>query len=157
MLEIMKQRKLAQKEIFTRFGKIVINLELVIHFPQGLIGMPNAQNFCLAHYPENKYDLYKLLQSTDDDNLCFLSVPLAPSFYSTEDSLISNSDIMQVTNSLNYNRKNLQILLITTIHNENEKIRVSVNLKAPLIIDTITMKGYQHIFHNDKYPVQYFI
>ena len=155
----MKKKLLAVKDVNTRFGKISINLEYSINFPAGLLGMPRAKNFCLTHFPDKKYDIYKLLQSIDEDELCFLIVPLSPQHFADEKSLIARSDVLSAIKSLEIVESNVQLLLVATIHHDIKarQSKVSVNLKAPIIIDTERMFGVQHVFLKEGYSLQYFL
>lgn len=153
----MKQRKINYKDIVTKFGKITVNLESVIHFQHGLVGMPFAKNFCMTHYPDDKNNLYKLLQSIDDEKLCFITIPLPPSYYESDASLIKNEDLLAAVKFLNYNKNHVQVVLIATIHNQDNEYQVSVNLKAPIIIDSLTMRATQYIFHSPCYSIQHYI
>ena len=116
--------------IQTRFGEVTINTEKVIYFRQGMVGMPNAQNFCLATHPDSKHQFYNLLQSADIDDLCFLTISLAPEHYQFEDSLISSVDYQEALDELEFKDENVTAILVATIHNDMNlaKSMISVNL-----------------------------
>ena len=143
----------------TRFGKIEINLDKVISFRQGIVGIPQAQNFCLANHPDPKHIGYNLLQSVDFDDLCFLTIPLGKDYYRNEDSLISKSDYESALKELEFDDKNVELILIATIHNniKPDESVVSVNLKAPVFININNMEAVQYVFSNKKYPLRYFV
>ncbi|RZK01557.1 MAG: hypothetical protein EOO46_19950 [Flavobacterium sp.] len=45
--------------------------------------------------------------------------------------------------------------MITSIYKIDDQHRITVNLKAPLIIDNKTNYGIQYVFMNNKYSMQY--
>jgi flagellar assembly factor FliW len=147
------------KVIQTRFGEVTINLDKVIHFRQGMVGMPYAQNFCLTPHPDLKHQFYNLLQSADADDLCFLTISLAPEHYQSDDSLISASDYKEALAELEFNDDNVTMILVATIHNDVNPMKsmISVNLKAPILIDIQKMEAVQYVFSSPRYPLRYFL
>jgi flagellar assembly factor FliW len=147
------------RNIQTRFGEVTINLDKIIHFRQGMVGMPHAQNFCLTAHPDEKHKFYNLLQSSDIDNLCFLTVALDPAHYQSEDSLISASDYKDALSELEFKSENVTMILVATIHNDtgSKKSSISVNLKAPIFIDVQRMEAVQYVFASPRYPLRYFL
>ena len=147
------------KSVKTRFGEVTINIEKAINFRQGIVGMPDMQNFCLTTHPDPKHTFYNLLQSLDSDDLCFLTIVLAPEHYQSEDSLISLSDYNEAIEELEFDRNNITMILIATIHNNlaNNNSTISVNLKAPILIDISKMEAVQYVFSSPRYPLRYFL
>lgn len=148
-----------EREVNTRFGKIKISSSNKISFPHGMIGMPEANNFALAPCPIKKYSHFTLLQSLDNEELCFLTLPVASNFYKATDSLISSNDIESVCSAFSIKEENLAVILIATIHNdeENKLSTISVNLRAPIILDTSSKVGGQYVFLRSEYPIRYFL
>ena len=146
-----------ERAINTRFGTILVDPNQVINFPLGLLGVPQEKNYYLSSYPDKEVQSYSLLQSVEYENLCFLTIPLADEFFSTEDSLLAKSDILYAKE--HYNIKGLAVFLIATIHNNKKKntSRISVNLKAPILIDTEESLAYQHVFVRKEYSLKYFL
>ncbi len=149
----------SEEIIITRFGKAIFNVEKAIYFPHGLLGIKHVKSFIIVAYPDVNVKSYSLLQSIEDKNLCFLTIPLTPDFFATKDSLLAHDDISNALTQYDIDEANLAIILVATIHNnKNNKIhKVSVNLKAPLLIDTLKLIGYQHVFIKQDYPIKYFI
>ena len=154
-----KVNKIDLQLVESRFGQIEINLDKMISFRQGIVGMPQAQNFCLTNHPDPKHKAYNLLQSVDFDDLCFLAIPLGKDHYRNEESLISKYDYEAVLQELEFDDKNVELILIATIHNNikpGESV-VSVNLKAPIFINLDKMEAVQYVFNVKKYPLRYFV
>jgi flagellar assembly factor FliW len=149
-----------KKQIMSRFGLIKIDLSKTILFNNGLLGMVDKMSFCLANFPQNTYGNFKVLQSTEDDNLSFIILPLG----SIEEAshYINEVDLLEAINQLHIEKENVSILLITSVHQKidgegNKFSQISVNMKAPLIIDTLNFTGVQHVFYNDIYKTQHII
>jgi flagellar assembly factor FliW len=143
--------------IDTRFGKITVDPSKLINFPLGLLGIPHEKKYYLVAYPDKDVQSYSLLQSSQFEKLCFLTIPLVEEFYSTEKSLIAKSDILLAKE--HYNIKELSILLVATIHNNKttKASRISVNLKAPILIDTDKLVAYQHVFIRKEYSLKHYL
>lgn len=159
VLQKLPFKEKAEKIIKTRFGETTVDTNKVIYFPHGLLGMPQVKNFYIATYPNKKVLHYLLLQAVEDENLCFLIVPLAPEFYSHENSLLAKVDVISAMNQYDIIEGEGIVILIATIHNNNKNntSKVSVNLKAPLIIDTRRLVGYQHIFVKKDYSIKHYL
>jgi flagellar assembly factor FliW len=145
--------------IDSRFGRIKINLNKQITFQTGLLGIPDKLNFCLANFPNPKFNRFKILQSVEDDNLAFIVLPLHEDIHADMGALIAKEDIEACCNACKLNVENIAILLITCVHrsvNQDgiEEVSVSVNARAPLIIDISNNTGIQYVFHNNKYLVR---
>ena len=54
----------------TRFGRLEVDDERIITFPQGLLGFPDHSRFALIQTGEENYFFW--LQSADDPNLAFV-------------------------------------------------------------------------------------
>ncbi|MFV9875488.1 MAG: flagellar assembly protein FliW [Rickettsiales endosymbiont of Dermacentor nuttalli] len=138
------------KFIHSRFGIIKINLDKTILFPTGIPGIINKK-FCLAHLPNKTFEPFKVLQSIENDKLAFIVYPL------DNIELMDHNDIMNCSKLFSINIKNMVICLITSIHHHSNSINptITVNLRAPLIIDSHNYLAVQHIFPHDKYSIQH--
>ncbi|MBN8827864.1 MAG: flagellar assembly protein FliW [Sphingobacteriia bacterium] len=139
------------ESITTRFGAIQINKEKNITFPLGILGIEGVRSYCLADYPENKFPNFKVLQSLDDLNISFLVNPV------TDFKIFDKKDLEECLNDLNIAQEELAIVLITSIHKNvgEEKARITVNMRAPIMIDTKNYVAYQYVFKNDNYSLQH--
>ncbi|MDP2696660.1 flagellar assembly protein FliW [Thalassospira sp.] len=136
----------------TRFGDIEFFWNKAIYMPVGLLGFAEHHAFGLANIPGSTLDQFKLYQSLTDANLSFIISP-----YNPDANIYSAEDIERALGSLAIPQEDMVILLVVTIRPSpsGTGIAMSVNLQAPIIIDTKRQVGWQHIMAHDKYPVQH--
>lgn len=141
-----------KEEIDTRFGRVTIFRKDPINFPHGLLGMPDRFQFCLTNFPSEKLARFRLLQSLDDLALSFITLPV-----DIDNPIIDVEDIRQGCKDLDIKEDNLAMLLIVSVHRTASAVRLSVNARAPLMLDATRRVATQYVFHNSKYRVQHFI
>lgn len=139
-------------EIDSRFGKIEVKESNCIVFKHGLLGIPAAVTFCLTELPNNNTGQFKLLQSLEDEGLSFIVVP---SQY--DNQLIEKKDLDDACKILSIETKNLIVLFIVSVSEEGSQRTVSVNAKAPILIDATTKIANQYVLQNDAYKIQHVI
>lgn len=133
------QAPTAPSSIDTRFGEVALAPERLINFPNGVLGFTNCRRFALVDLPDLQV-AFKLLQSVDDRELAFLVLPIDPVA-----GPISRRDLELACDSLGFVRQALAVLGIVTIRSDADGLRFSINLKAPLLIDTDRQVGRQHV------------
>lgn len=138
--------------IQSRFGEITIDISRSINFPRGLLGMPDKMNFVLANFSSQKMEQFKLLQSLDDLQLSFITLPIA-----IDNPIIAMADIRGATSDLQIKDEELVMLLIVSVHRSPDSVRLSVNSRAPLFLDVKQRFGMQYVFQNDSYKVQHYL
>ena len=138
--------------IDTRFGRIELQQDKAFSFSRGLLGMAQKRDFFITEFPSEKLSRFKLLQSLDDYTLSFITLPL-----SFENEIIGAEDLFAACNELEMNIEHLAVLLIVSVHRSPSKVSLSVNARAPLLIDSKMRMAAQYVFLNDKYQVQHFI
>ncbi len=138
--------------IDTRFGKITLHKNNPIVFPRGLLGMPDKFHFFLTEFPSEKLRRFKLLQCLDDYNLSFITLPL-----SLQNGIIASEDLSAASRELDIKVENLALLLIVSVHRTPQKVSLSVNARAPLLIDSSARLAAQYVFQSEKYKVQHYI
>ncbi|MBV8938597.1 MAG: flagellar assembly protein FliW [Alphaproteobacteria bacterium] len=136
----------------TRFGEIVIDTRNALVFSKGLLGMPDRRRFALASLKGEKMQHFKLLQSLDDPKLSFIVLPVA-----TDNAIIRKEDAYAASSSMGIHEEDLVILLIVCVHRTPGGTRLSVNARAPLLIDAARKTGSQHVFPQDYYQVQHYV
>ncbi|WP_085580747.1 flagellar assembly protein FliW [Thalassospira mesophila] len=136
----------------TRFGDIEFVWERALYMPVGLLGFADQHVFGLANIPGKSLDQFKLYQSLTDADLSFIVAP-----YNMESGIYSNTDIERAGQSLAIPQEDMAILLIVTVRptGDNQNFTMSVNLQAPVILNTTRQIAWQHIMPHDKYPVQH--
>ncbi len=136
----------------TRFGGVAFQTSQPIVFSKGLLGMPDKVHFGLANFPNPKFAQFKLLQSFDDHAVSFIGLPLG-----LQNNLIREEDIRRACEDLSISPEDVAMLLIVTVHRSATGIKLSVNLRAPLIIDAERRQGMQYVFPHDRYSVQHYL
>lgn len=141
-------------KISTRiFGDIEIDQDKTIHFSNGLIGFPNMKDYILV-YEENKDKDKKRpsiswLQSIEEPSLALPVVDplfLVENYEPTvEDEILKPLGEMKLEDML--------ILTAITIPSDIEGM--TVNLRAPIVINSGTRKGCQVIAENTELEVRY--
>lgn len=131
------------------FGEIEIEDEKIIQIDQGMIGFPDLKHFTLIFDSEREEkSVIMWLQSMDDGDIAIpVAVPadLLPEYNPTVDSeLLENLGTLTPENTY--------VLVTVTVPKNIEDI--SVNLKAPIVINTDSSKGCQLIVEDD-YAVRY--
>lgn len=132
------------------FGDIDIADDKVITLEKGMIGFPDLRNFALIFDEEKGLDKSKImwLQSIDDGDIAF--PVMMPNLVKEDYNPVVNSEILSPLGELG--NENTFILVTVTVPNNPKDF--TVNLKAPIVINTDNNKGIQVIAEED-YPVKY--
>lgn len=136
--------------IKSRFGKIEVDKSKKISFKHGILGLPTAVNFCLTKLPNISSDQFKLLQCLEDDDLSFIVVPAQ-----YDNQLIERNDLEEACKVLDINTKNLILLFIVTINDDGTKREITVNAKAPVLVDAENKTATQYVLQNPSYKIQH--
>lgn len=131
------------------FGEIDIEDDKIIHLENGMIGFPNMQKFALI-FDEEKGDEAKImwLQSMDEPEMAF--PVMRPELVMPEYNPTVNDEVLEPLGTMT----DENIFVVVTLTAVADVKKNSVNLKAPIIINTETRKGCQIIVEDD-YPVKY--
>jgi len=140
---------LGTEEMETRFGRVTVYPQQPIVFPSGVLGLPERQNYCLTRFPSEKMARFKLLQSLDDSQLSFITLPV-----DLVNPLIEQADLEQAARDLEIDPASLAILLVVTVHRESGVAKLSVNARAPILIHANRRLATQYVFPNTKYLIR---
>jgi flagellar assembly factor FliW len=135
--------------LVTRFGEIRLDPGRLVTFPAGLLGFADCCRFVLADLPDRQVAL-KLLQSIDEPELAFLVLPLDP-----DQGPIGRDDLRQACDELGVEWPLLVALALVTVRPDPGGARFSLNLRAPLLIDSRRQLGRQHVFAGEAYPLRH--
>lgn len=135
--------------IDTRFGKVTIYRTNPIVLPNGMLGQPDKNQFCLTNFPSEKMARFKLLQSLDDTALSFITLPVEAS-----NPIVERADMEQASRDLNIPLDQLVTLFVVSVHREAGAVKLSVNARAPIMLDAVRRVATQHVFHNAKYQIR---
>ena len=132
------------------FGKIDVEPEQLIQFPEGLFGFAEAQEYALIE--DRDESPFKWLQATNDESLAF--VVIQPELF-LEDyrPVVSQGDLkMLEVESLD----DCLIMLIVTIPADNPQ-GMTANLQGPILISRERKIGRQVISNDDGHAVRVMI
>lgn len=153
LIETLQDVSVDNKYILeSRFGRIMIDMDNAIYFPSGLLGMPDKLHFCLADFPGNTPTEFKILQSLNDIELSFAVLPIA-----VDNPLIDGEDIEALAKTMETGLDDIGIVLIASTHNVPEGKQISVNLRAPIIINTNEQAAAQYVFPHTKYSIRHIL
>lgn len=142
--------RIAAMQIKTRvFGEVTIDDEKIIHFPGGIIGFPDLQDFALIHDEEKGTDTIHWLQSIQEPAFAMpVMDPLivCPDYNPEVDDELLNSigDIQP---------DELLVMVTVTVPKEIEKM--TVNLKGPIVINAAERLATQVIVEGEGYVVKF--
>lgn len=137
-------------QIRTRvFGEIIIDDEKLIHFPSGIIGFPELQDFALIHDEEKSTDTIHWLQSIQEPG--FAMPVVDPLFVCPDYNPEVDDDLLKNIGELIPD----ELLVMVTMTVPKELTKMSVNLKGPIVINAAQKLGTQVIVEGDKYPVKF--
>ena len=131
------------------FGEIEIAEEKKIHFPDGIIGFPDCKDFTLI-YDEEKGNRKNICWLQSLDEAVFALPVLDPLLIKEDYNPAVEEALLHALGNLT--EENTFILVTVTVPEEIEEL--SVNLKAPIIINVDERKACQVIVEED-YPVKY--
>lgn len=134
----------------TRFGRMEVSRAQIINFPSGLLGFAQAKEFVLVELENPKYRLFRILQCVSDQTLSFIVFPP-----NRDAGLIDNADIEAAASSLGIQLADLVVLLLVTVRSAEGRNALSVNLRAPVLVDANRFTGVQYVLANDRYPVRF--
>ncbi|RMG73507.1 MAG: hypothetical protein D6710_03275 [Nitrospirae bacterium] len=118
----------------TRFGRLSVQEDRVIHFPHGLIGLSHLKRYVILDYKDTEV---KWLQSIEDPAVAFIVIEPFVLDKNYELNLPQQvADLLDAKES-----SDLVVLIILRVQDE----RVIANFQGPLVINTKNMRGIQII------------
>ena len=132
------------------FGEVDIDDSKVITMENGLFGFENYKKFVLLYdSSSDEIPSIQWLQSVDEE---LLALPvMIPTTIVPDYNPVVEDDTMASLGE--WNEESISILVTVTVPIDIKNM--SINLKAPIIINTDTMKGCQVIAENPEYEVKY--
>lgn len=137
-------------EVSTKlFGTINVGDDKIIEFPEGILGFPELKKFTLIYDDKNTAGGMNFLASLDEPAFAMPVVPalIVEPGYSPK----FTEDIEATIGGLT--EENALVLVTMTIPSDVTKM--TVNLNAPMVINTDTKKGVQSVVANEDYDVKY--
>jgi flagellar assembly factor FliW len=124
----------------TLFGEREFIWDKAIYFPAGLKGFPDHNVFALASFPGDGGNAFLLMQCLTEPELAFIVAP-----YNLESGTIQPEHLQQAFGIHGIKKDDGAVLLIVTLHKPDDgPVSMSVNLRAPIILDTARQAAFQH-------------
>lgn len=115
-----------------QFGEVEFEKNSILKFSSGLFGFENLKQFLLVRTDEG---LFHWLNSIDQPDIAFPLITI---------------EVLDET----YPKENLcEAFGVVTF--DPDPLKVTVNLKAPIYINQESKTGYQKIFDDDRYAINY--
>ncbi|MFX3675300.1 MAG: flagellar assembly protein FliW [Paenisporosarcina sp.] len=127
-------------------GEVTIEESQVLHFEHGLPGFEEENKFTII--PLEESSIYQVLQSVQTPQIAFITVnPFAFTNYSfdLDESTVHTLEIRS--------EEDVAILSIVTVKEPFSDS--TLNLKAPIVINTKTQKAKQTILENSEFPIRH--
>lgn len=135
-------------EIMTRdFGKVNIDEDKIIEFPEGIPGFKEEKEFVLLPLEENS--LFVIMQSVNNSDLAFITIE-PKSIIKDYEFVISEKteELLEISG--------IEDIILLNIVNIKDKVEnMTINLAAPLVININANLGKQVILDDNNYPVKY--
>lgn len=132
----------------SRFGEVVVDNSLLFNFVSPIIGYPEHKRFTLIDYrPDSPF---KWLQSMEDKDLAF---PITLCNYFNIDYQFELSDEDAATLGVKTAEEILAVNIVT-IPQINPQA-ATINLLAPIVINTTNNNAMQVILKDSKFPVRH--
>jgi flagellar assembly factor FliW len=138
--------------IESRFGVVEVDPSSAIVFENGLLGVPKSRLFAMTDFPSPKLGQFKLLQSLEEKELSFITLPLM-----LDNSLIERADLEKAAADVSFDAASMTIFLIVSVHRSPTETKLSVNARAPLLINPETRSAMQFVFQHSRYKVQHLL
>lgn len=131
------------------FGEIDIDENKIITFERGIIGFPELKRFALVYDEEKKNESsISWLQSIDEGK--FALPVMNPTVVKEDYNPYVEEELLKPLGTLTPDN----LCVLVTVKVPKDITQISVNLKAPLVINVDEKSGAQVIV-DDDYPVQW--
>ena len=132
------------------FGEVEIDDTKIIRFANGIIGFPELKEFSLMHDAEKEDGSgVKWLQSLQEEG--FAMPVMDPLVIMPDYSPQVEDELLKPIGSLDPDH----MLVLVTLTVPSDIKKMSVNLRAPIVVHTDSRKACQVIVDDEKYPVKY--
>ena len=131
------------------FGEVDLPEEKIVTFDRGIIGFENLKRFTILYDCEKEETNISWLQSVEEPGF---AMPVIKPWLVKEDyNPVVEDELLSGLGELT--EENLVILL--TMNVPPDLTKMSVNLKAPIIMNSDTRKGAQIVVENKDYVIKY--
>lgn len=132
------------------FGEVTIDDEKIIHFVNGIIGFPELKDFALIYDIEKGNSAgIRWMQSLQEP--AFALPVMDPLTVADTYNPVVDEDILKPIGKI----EDDELLVLVTVTVPKDIKAMSVNLKAPLVVNVLERKGVQIILDKDEYQVKF--
>jgi flagellar assembly factor FliW len=130
-----------------RFGELAVGNDEVILFPEGILGFPQLQKYCLVDPGDDTLILW--LQSLDDATVAF--PVLEPKIYKNDYIVkLSGQELKQLKlDNIN------QSIVFTILTIPRDVTQMTANLKAPIVVNLKEQVGRQVVLQENEYTLKH--
>ena len=133
------------------FGEVEIKEEDIIFFEYGIPGFESMTKFVILGKTDAPDDPFLWLQSTENPNLAFVIMNPRDLVFDYEAEIdMFTANLLKIKDE-----NDALIYCIVTVPQDISKI--SINLKAPVIINAKENRGCQVVLENEKYKFKHLI
>ncbi len=136
--------------ITNKLGTFEYDRNLAINFPVGMVGFPDVHEFGLATLSDSMAK-FNLLQCLTEPRLSFIVLPVA-----LDAVPIEPEDLKEAYESLGIKPEDLLVMFVITVRvlAPGQGITMSINHRAPILVDASRRIARQFVLSNNKYSVQ---
>ncbi|MCR5431995.1 MAG: flagellar assembly protein FliW [Lachnospiraceae bacterium] len=132
------------------FGTVDLDDNKVIEFDEGLFGFEEYKKFALIFNNEaRERPAISWLQSVEEQALA-LPV-MIPTIVKPDYNPVVEDEALETLGD--WNEENISVLVTVTV--PEDLTNMTTNLKAPIIINTDSMKGVQTVVENPDYEIRF--
>lgn len=124
-------------------GEVEVEKQKIIHFPKGLPGFPDETHFIILDLPDDA--AFQILQSTKTNTLAF--VITNPYLFYQEYTFKLDNDLIGLLEI----KKQEEVAIYTIVTLKNPFFESTINLRAPIVINSSLLQGKQYILNDSQY------
>lgn len=138
-------------EIETRYGPVTFDLSTALAMTRAMPGFPGLTAFGLANLPDARFEQFKLLQSLEAPEVSFLVTPVP-----VDNPLLALEDAEKMLSELGIEKENAALLLVVTVRKDpDQSVALTVNARAPVVLDTERRQASQYVMRSEAYDIQH--
>ncbi len=132
------------------FGEVTIDDNKIITFGNGIVGFPDLKRFALVHDAEKGENAgIRYMQSLDEP--AFAMPVMDPLIVAPDYNPMVDDEILKPIGELTVD----ELLVLVTVTVPKDLKKMSVNLRAPIVINVSERKAIQLILEDDSYKVKF--
>ena len=132
------------------FGEVTIDDNKIITFGNGIVGFPDLKRFALVHDAEKGENAgIRYMQSLDEP--AFAMPVMDPLIVAPDYNPMVDDEILKPIGELTMD----ELLVLVTVTVPKDLKKMSVNLRAPIVINVSERKAIQLILEDDSYKVKF--